>query len=95
MPEFNRFDVLEAHYQIEVDYNSGGWLHERLSNQRRREATHIQLSRMQFSVGSGWKGYNSLSENGKDIYHELRERYGFSEWDDWSLNSQGVWVEAK
>ena len=93
MAEFDRFDICEAHYQLEVDYNSGGWLQERPSNQRRKEATHVQLARIHFRVGAGWKGYKSLSENGKEIYHQLRIKYGFDRWDDWWVNDQGEWIE--
>lgn len=45
MPYFDRFDICEAHRAIEIQYNVGGWLHERPSNRRRHEATHVQLHR--------------------------------------------------
>ena len=76
MPDFDRFDVCEAHYQLEVDWNLNGWLRERPSNRRRMEATHVQLHRMGFQVGSGWNGYDSLTDNGKEIYDALERRYG-------------------
>ena len=94
VPEFDRFDICEAHYQLECDYNLGGWLHERPSNLRHMEATHVQLHRMRFSVGAGWRGYESLSENGQEIYHQLRQRYGFDQWDSWEQNSDGEWLDA-
>lgn len=75
MATFDRFDICEAHYALEIDYNVGGWLRERPSNQRRKEATHIQLERLGFKEGMGFNGFESLSENGKDIYNELEERY--------------------
>lgn len=78
MPRFDRFDICAAHYAIEVHYNLGGWLHERPSNRRRREATHVQLHRM------GWRPapthrdcFDVLTRNGKAIYRELEARYGF------------------
>lgn len=74
----DKFDICEAYYQIEVDYNVGGWLHERPSNQRRKEATHVQLHRMGFKISPCWQGYESLSEAGKEIYHALERRYGFA-----------------
>ena len=77
MPEFDRFDICQAYYQLEVDYNNGGWLQERPSNVRRMEATSIQLARMKFKIGAGWRGYESLSENGKEIYDMLEYRYKF------------------
>lgn len=77
MASFDRFDICEAHYTIEVDYNMGGWLHERPSNQRKMEATHVQLHRMKFKIGMAHRGFESLSENGQEIYRELQRRYGF------------------
>jgi hypothetical protein len=79
MPHFDRFDICEAYYAFEVDYNSGGWLQERPSNQRRKEATHIQLIRMHFRPGHHVTehGYNGLEENGKAIYRMLELRYEF------------------
>lgn len=77
MPYFDRFDICAAHYAIETDWNEGGWLHERESNRRRKEATHVQLERIQFRVGAAFNGYASLSENGKEIYRALCDRYGF------------------
>lgn len=72
-----RFDICEAYYTFEVDYNDGGWLRERVSNQKRKMATHVQLSRMNFNISPVWKGYDSLSDQGKEIYNELERRYGF------------------
>jgi hypothetical protein len=77
MPYFDRFDICEAYKAIEDDYSVGGMLHERASNKRRNEATHVQLHRMQFKVGARWNGYKSLSENSKEIYADLCKRYGF------------------
>lgn len=77
MATFDRFDICEAHYALEIDYNEGGWLQERPSNQRRKEATHIQLERLGFKAGMGFNGFESLSENGQEIYRELEQRYGF------------------
>ena len=44
MAEFNRFDIAEAHCVLEWDYNDGGWLQERPSNQKRMESTGVQLA---------------------------------------------------
>lgn len=77
MPYFDRFDICEAHLALEMDYNVGGWLQERPSNARRMEATHIQLARIKFRPGLLFRGFESLSENGQEIYRELQERYGF------------------
>lgn len=75
MAYFDRFDICEAHATLESDYNVGGWLHERPSNRRRHEATHVQLHRMQFRFGAGFNGFESLSDNGKEIYSDLVDRY--------------------
>jgi hypothetical protein len=75
MPYFDRFDICGAYLALEWDYNSGGWLYERPSNRRRKEATSIQLSRIHFKPGAAFNGYPSLSENGKEIYDMLVERY--------------------
>ena len=83
MPTFDRADICEAYYQLEVDYNQNGWLRERPSNQRRKESTHTQLQRLGFKSHVMFDGYASLTKNGREIYHLLRQRYGFDTWDDW------------
>jgi hypothetical protein len=74
MPYFDRFDICEAHCVLEWDYNVGGWLHERPSNQRRMEATSIQLARMQFSPRPDLSS-ETLTENGREIYDALVQRF--------------------
>lgn len=78
MAYFDRFDVCEAHLVLEIEWNVGGRLQERPSNQRRKESTERQLSRMQFHGHPSLyrDGYEGLTENGKEIYDELIERYG-------------------
>lgn len=73
--EVSVFDICQAHCQLESDYNKGGWLQERPSNQRRMESTSCQLSRMQFDPGMRWVDiYTEPDEDGdddeavKDIY---------------------------
>jgi len=78
MAYFDRFDICEAHLAMEWDYNISGVLQERGSNQRRNMSTDFQLHRMKFSPGIMFNGYDSLSENGKEIYHNLGDRYGFA-----------------
>jgi hypothetical protein len=65
--EFNRFDIAEAHCLLESDYNVGGWLRERPSNGRRREATAVQLHRIGFHARPNLS-FDTLSENAKEIY---------------------------
>ena len=74
---FDRFDICEAYLALEWDYHVGGWLRERPSNQRRRESTDVQLTRMGFKPGMAFRGFDSLSDNGKEIYRNLQSRYGF------------------
>lgn len=78
---FDRFDICEAYYALEVDYNFGGQLRERPSNRRRRESTDVQLHRMHFQPGLGIRerGFDGLTENGQAIYRELEQRYGFAQ----------------
>lgn len=45
------FSVAMAHSMLEADYNVGGILRERPSNQRRNASTGVQLHRMKFSPG--------------------------------------------
>lgn len=74
---FDRFDICEAYLVLEWDWNSGGWLQERPSNRRRREATSIQLGRIGFKPAPSLS-FDTLSENGKEIYRMLERRYKLS-----------------
>lgn len=71
---WDRFDICEAHYVFECDWNNGGWLPERPSNQLRMEASSIQLARIQFKPAPGLT-YETLEDNGQEIYDALKERY--------------------
>lgn len=76
---FDRFDICAAHEAIEIHYNLSGWLYERASNQRRREATHVQLHRMGYrSAPTSRDCFDALTRNGKAIYRMLERRYGFT-----------------
>ena len=75
--DFDRFDICEAHAVLESDWNNGGWLRERPSNQRRREATSVQLHRMQFRPRPDLC-FETLTENGKEIYMEAEKRLGLN-----------------
>lgn len=50
----DRFNICQGYAQLEADYNNGGWLQERPSNQRRKESIGCQLLRMGFSSPYGW-----------------------------------------
>lgn len=68
-PTFDRFDICEAWFVLECDYNVGGMLQERPSNQRRKESCGVQLNRIQFKPSfSSQGGFASLTDNGKAIY---------------------------
>lgn len=75
---FDRFDICEAHALIEADYNVGGIVRERPSNLRRNESTACQLNRIGYQPSPLSGTYAHLSDNGRDIYHELERRYGFA-----------------
>ena len=79
MAFFSRFDICDAYLAFEQEWNKGGWLHERASNRRRHESIGVQLHRMGYEMAPHFNGYDSLTENGKDIYAGLLERYGFKE----------------
>ena len=73
MPD--RFDIAEAHAVLEWDYNVGGWLRERPSNQRRREATAVQLMRMGFRPRPDLS-FETLTDKGREVYLAAVKRLG-------------------
>ena len=82
MAYFDRFDICEAYLVLEWDWHCGGWLHERPSNVRRGQArgyvgesTDVQLARMGFRPRPNLS-YDTLSENGREIYNHARESFG-------------------
>lgn len=77
-PTFDRFDICEAHYILESDYNVSGILQERPSNQRRNMSSGFQLSRMHFKPAPNLS-FDTLTENGQAIYKELVKRYQLPE----------------
>ena len=50
----NRLAICQAFQQLEADYNVGGILRERPSNQRRNESIGVQLHRMGFESRYWW-----------------------------------------
>ena len=64
MPYFDRFDIVSAHYAYAVDYHGGQW--------SELYARQCRISRY-FRPGAMFNGYESLSENGKEIYDNLVE----------------------
>ena len=60
------FDICQAHAQLESDYNVGGWIRERPSNQRRNESTSCQLSRIKYSDPRRWVDICAEQEDDED-----------------------------
>lgn len=50
----NRYNICQAYAQLEADYNVGGWVRERPSNQRRKESIGVQLHRIGYDSPSTW-----------------------------------------
>jgi outer membrane protease len=73
---FDRFDICEAYYALECDFNVGGILQERPSNQRRNESCGFQLSRMRFTPRPSLGSYETLTANSREIYRAACERFG-------------------
>ena len=64
------FDICQAHAQLESDYNDGGILWERPSNQRRNESTGCQLQRLGYSPGMRWVDICAPQEEDGDPYDD-------------------------
>lgn len=63
----DRFDIVEGHAVLEWDYNVGGILMERPSNQRRMQSTGVQLHRMKFKARPDLS-YENLTDEGREVY---------------------------
>lgn len=63
---FDRFDIVAAHYAFYCDYHSGQW-----------SEFYKRLSRISgyFNPGPLWRGFKSLSDNGKKIYRNLKRAH--------------------
>lgn len=71
---FDRFAACLAYHALEYDWNKGGWVHERPSNQRRRESIGVQLHRLQYRPGFDAGGFHSLLPDGThDGFHDEHE----------------------
>lgn len=70
------FDIAQAHAQLESDYNVGGWVRERPSNQRRRESTGCQLSRLGYHGAGRWVDiYTERDEDGDPADEDVKDIY--------------------
>ena len=59
---FDRFDIIEAHLAYADDYHGGQWSDLYVRSCRIRQY---------FRPGPLWNGFDSLSENGQEIYGQL------------------------
>lgn len=69
MMNFDRFDICEAYHAFATDWHGG----------MTSEIYRIfgRLHRLQFRISPLHKGYESLTENGKEIYDALCIKYGY------------------
>lgn len=65
---FDRFDIVEAHYAFACDYHDGqsSYLYAKL----------CRISKY-FTPSPMFRGFESLSENAKEIYNNLVEKHEF------------------
>lgn len=75
---FDRFDIAEAYYALESDWNVNGMTWERPTCAGRRESIGVQLARLKFRARPSLGGYDTLTENGQDVYRAACERWGLS-----------------
>jgi hypothetical protein len=70
MPRWNRFDICESWYAFAMETHGGQWTKE--------YETFGRLGRMHFrpSLSVRERGYDGLTENGKEIYDSPVERRG-------------------
>jgi hypothetical protein len=78
--EFDRFDICGAYLALENDWNVGGLLQERPSNQRRRESIGVQLLRIGFKPArDACCSFEYLeNDNQRDIYCAALQRFGMA-----------------
>lgn len=78
MPQFDRFDICEAYYCLENDWNQGGHIPARtaarVARGGRAESIGVQLHRMQFEPRPSLDTPN-LSDNAREVYAAACERY--------------------
>ncbi len=72
---FDRFDICEAYYCLEYDYNIGGILTDRPACRERNESVGVQLRRLRFRPRPSLSS-DTLTENGRAIYDSAVERWG-------------------
>lgn len=75
---FDRFAICAAYQALENDWNRGGILWERPSNQRRSEATSVQLMRMGYRSPYHGGTFTALDDDEKDIYINALVKFGMA-----------------
>lgn len=65
--EVLKHDICQAYLQLESDYNVGGILRERPSNQRRNASTGVQLSRMKYLDLHRWVNVHDPEDGDEDV----------------------------
>lgn len=75
---FDAFDIAEAYDCLERDWNTGGWIPQRTGpSQRRRRSIGVQLHRLRYRPRDDLS-YETLTENGQEIYRAACVRWGLS-----------------
>lgn len=69
------FDICQAYAQIEADYNVGGILRERPSNQRRNASTGVQLLRMRYRSAHRWVAICNPDRRDEPEDEDVRDIY--------------------
>ena len=62
---FDRYDIVEAHYAFCCDFHNGQW--------SELYARQCRIAKC-FTPGPMWRGFESLTPNGKEIYESLIEK---------------------
>ncbi len=63
---WDRFDIVEAYYSYYCDYHTGMW-----SDEYKRVCNILTY----FKPSPMFNGYDSLSDNGKEIYNNLVRKF--------------------
>ena len=74
-PKVSVFAVCQAHQQLEADYNVGGILRERPSNNRRNESTGTQLARMDYHSSFWWVDIENPGDDEDPDNEAVRDIY--------------------
>ena len=74
-PTYDRFDIVSAHYAYACDYHDG-----QSSELYARQCRITNPNgRLRFKPSPSWNGFESLTENGREIYNRLERENGQQE----------------